>query len=45
MRSREKNCKQLSFLALGDKPKPFLLMSRTFHGIKANKKELGLFES
>ena len=24
---------------------PFLLMSRTFHGIKANKKELGLFES
>ena len=22
------------FLALGEKPKPFLLMSRTFHGIK-----------
>jgi len=22
------------FLALGEQPKPFLLMSRTFHGIK-----------
>jgi len=45
MRSRERNCNQLSFLALGDKPIPFLLMSRTFHGIKQIKKELELSKS
>jgi len=43
MRSRERNCKQFTFLALGDKPIPFLLMSRTFHGIKANKKRIRTF--
>ena len=32
MRARERNCKQLSFLAIGNMSIPFLLMSRTFHG-------------
>ena len=29
-----KKLQAIIFLALGDKPIPFLLMSRTFHGIK-----------
>ena len=29
-----KKLQAIIFLALGEKPKPFLLMSRTFHGIK-----------